>query len=92
MTGGIETVTQPGMILRLPFGIHSVYRLDASQQSFHMKGDNDVNDLEVRHLTVRAKDGSNFVFGDTTILFQLIGSRPTRRSTTPASTTATGCG
>jgi regulator of protease activity HflC (stomatin/prohibitin superfamily) len=74
-TGGVETVTQPGMILRLPFGIHSVYRLDASQQSFHMKGDSDVNDLEVRHLTVRAKDGSNFVFGDTTILFQLIGSQ-----------------
>lgn len=73
VTGSLETITQPGLILRLPFGVHSVYRLDASQQTFHMHGNKDVGDLEVRHLTVRAKDGSNFVFGDTTVLFQLVG-------------------
>jgi membrane protease subunit HflC len=72
VTGAIETITQPGMILELPFGVHSVYRVDASQQSFHMKGDKAVSDLEVEELTVRASDGSNFVFGDATILFQVV--------------------
>jgi membrane protease subunit HflC len=72
VTGAIDTITQPGLVLELPFGVHSVYRIDASQQSFHMKGDKDVSDLETEELTVRASDGSNFVFGDATILFQVI--------------------
>jgi membrane protease subunit HflC len=71
VTGAIDTITQPGAILQLPFGIHSVYRIDASQQSFHMHGEKDVSDLETEQLTVRAKDGSNFVFGDATVLFQV---------------------
>ncbi|HTJ47156.1 MAG TPA: SPFH domain-containing protein [Kofleriaceae bacterium] len=72
ITGAVETITQPGLILELPFGVHSVYRVDASQQSFHMHGDKPVSDLEVETLTVRASDGSNFVFGDATILFQVV--------------------
>jgi regulator of protease activity HflC (stomatin/prohibitin superfamily) len=72
ITGDVETITQPGLIMELPFGIHSVHRIDASQQSFHMHGEKSVSDLEVEELTVRASDGSNFVFGDATILFQVI--------------------
>src|SRR5688572_18746006 len=61
VTGSEETITQPGMILRLPFGIHSVYVLDATPQTFSMAGDQNVDDLHVRELTVRASDGSNFL-------------------------------
>lgn len=72
LTGKVETITQPGLILRLPFGIHSVHLVDASPQTFHMRGERNVNALEVRELTVRASDGSNFVFNDTTILFKVV--------------------
>lgn len=73
VTGGLTTVTQPGWITRLPFGIHSVYVLDASPQTFSMHGNKTVDDLEVSELTVRASDGSNFHFSDTTIIFQIAG-------------------
>jgi regulator of protease activity HflC (stomatin/prohibitin superfamily) len=73
ITGGLTTVTQPGWITRLPFGIHSVYVLDASPQTFSMHGSRTVSDLEVSALTVRASDGSNFHFTDTTIIFQIAG-------------------
>ncbi|MBZ5713150.1 SPFH domain-containing protein [Nannocystis pusilla] len=73
VTGGLATVTQPGWITRLPFGIHSVYVLDASPQTFSMHGSKTVDDLEVSELTVRASDGSNFHFSDTTIIFQIAG-------------------
>jgi membrane protease subunit HflC len=75
VTGAVDVITQPGLIMQLPFGVHSVYRLDASQQTFHMHGDKDVSALEVAELTVRASDGSNFEFSDTTVLFQIMGSR-----------------
>ncbi|MDC0719651.1 SPFH domain-containing protein [Nannocystis bainbridge] len=74
ITGGLTTVTQPGWITRMPFGIHSVYVLDASPQTFSMHGSKNVDDLEVSELTVRASDGSNFHFSDTTIIFQLSGA------------------
>ncbi|WAS98552.1 SPFH domain-containing protein [Nannocystis punicea] len=73
ITGGLSTVTQPGWITRLPFGIHSVYVLDASPQTFSMHGSKTIDDLEVSELTVRASDGSNFHFSDTTIIFQIAG-------------------
>lgn len=73
ITGGLVTVTQPGWITRLPFGIHSVHVLDASPQTFSMHGSKNVDDLEVSELTVRASDGSNFHFSDTTIIFQIAG-------------------
>jgi membrane protease subunit HflC len=38
-----------------------------------MKGDKNVDALHVRQLTVRASDGSNFVFTDTTVLFRVLG-------------------
>jgi SPFH domain / Band 7 family len=72
LTGAAEVITQPGVILRLPFGIHDVYVLDVSPQTFHMKGQDNKSQLEVRELEVRASDGSNFVFTDTTILFRAI--------------------
>jgi membrane protease subunit HflC len=71
ITGSVETITQPGLILRLPFGIHSVHLVDASPQTFHMRGNDNKSQLEVSELTVRASDGSNFVFNDTTILFKV---------------------
>ncbi|HVK75199.1 MAG TPA: SPFH domain-containing protein [Kofleriaceae bacterium] len=72
VTGSIETITQPGLVMRLPFGVHTVHVVDASPQTFHMRGDKNVDQLNVRELTVRASDGSNFVFNDTTILFKVI--------------------
>jgi hypothetical protein len=72
LTGAVETITQPGLIMRLPFGIHTVYTIDAAPQTFHMRGDKQIDALNVDELTVRASDGSNFVFNDTTILFRVI--------------------
>src|SRR6185436_2300704 len=57
VTGGTEVVTQPGLILRLPFGIHSVYIMDVSPQTFHLRGRENKSTLEVRELDVRAADG-----------------------------------
>ena len=72
VTGSMEVITQPGAILRLPFGIHDVYILDVSPQTFHMTGTTNVSSLVVKELQVRAADGSNFVFNDTTLLFRAI--------------------
>ncbi len=72
LTGSIETITQPGLIVRLPFGIHSVHLIDASPQTLHMRGATNQDLLHVQELTVRASDGSNFVFNDTTILFRVV--------------------
>ncbi len=74
ITGDQETRTQPGLIVRAPFGIHSVYIIDASPQTFVMKGAKAQDALHVQELTVRASDGSNFLFKDTTIIFQVLGS------------------
>lgn len=74
ITGEQETRTQPGLIMCAPFGIHSVYIIDASPQTFVMKGNKDTDSLHVRELTVRASDGSNFLFNDTTIIFQVLGA------------------
>ncbi|HUQ04662.1 MAG TPA: SPFH domain-containing protein [Kofleriaceae bacterium] len=78
ITGSVETITQPGLILRLPFGIHSVHLVDASPQTFHMRGEKSKDQLEVSELTVRASDGSNFVFHDTTILFKVVSDAGAR--------------
>jgi len=71
-TGSEDAVTTPGWTMRIPF-VHALYVLDAAPQTFSMKGDDDENDLLVRQLTVRASDGSNFHFDDTTVIFQLKG-------------------
>jgi hypothetical protein len=72
VTGSIEVVTQPGLIMRLPFGIHDVYLLDSTPQTFHLRGQANKSALEVRELDVRAADGSSFAFNDTTLLFRAI--------------------
>ena len=74
ITGEQEDRTQPGLVFRAPFGIHSVYIIDASPQTFVMKGNKAVDALHVQELTVRASDGSNFLFNDTTIIFQVLGA------------------
>jgi membrane protease subunit HflC len=75
VTGATDVITQPGMILRLPFGVHSVYMLDVSPQTFHMRGSTTKSSLEGRELTVRASDGSMFAFNDTTLLFRAIPAK-----------------
>src|SRR5689334_18846206 len=69
VTGSTEVVTQPGLILRLPFGIHNVYIMDVTPQTFHLRGAANKSALEGRELDVRAADGSSFAFNDTTLLF-----------------------
>lgn len=78
LTGAQLTVTQPGLVTRLPFGIHTVHVLDASPQTFAMHGNKQTDDLNVGELTVRASDGSNFHFQDTTIIFQMVGDEAAR--------------
>ncbi|WP_428267268.1 SPFH domain-containing protein [Haliangium sp.] len=73
ITGQQTTLTRPGLVMRLPFGVHSLHILDASPQTFTMQGDRNVDDLHVKELTVRASDGSNFVFKDTTVIFRVLG-------------------
>ncbi|MCA9636661.1 MAG: hypothetical protein KC420_11595 [Myxococcales bacterium] len=73
VTGGSDTITQPGWLVKLPFGIHSVYTLDAAPQTFTMRGGGNIDALNVKELTVRASDGSNFHFQDTKIIFQIRG-------------------
>ncbi len=48
ITGSMEVITQPGMIMRLPFGIHDVYLLDVSPQTFHLRGAKNKSKTEVR--------------------------------------------
>lgn len=74
ITGSQQAITTPGWTLRLPF-VHSVYLLDAKQQTFQMKGDKIIDLLHVPELGVRASDGSNFRFTDTTIIFQLAADK-----------------
>ncbi len=78
ITGGEDTITQPGWLVQLPFGVHSVYILDAAPQTFTMRGDVNADALNVRELTVRASDGSNFHFQDTKIIFQIRGDEAAR--------------
>jgi regulator of protease activity HflC (stomatin/prohibitin superfamily) len=73
ITGSQAAVTTPGWTLRVPF-VHTVHMLDAAPHSFSMQGDREVDALHVQRLTVRASDGSNFHFEDTTIVFQLVPS------------------
>jgi membrane protease subunit HflC len=75
VTHAMTTVTQPGWVFRMPFGIHSLHVLDVSQQTFQMKGENSTDELHVEKLTVRASDGANFHFEDTTLIFQVLGDK-----------------
>jgi hypothetical protein len=70
ITGSQVAVTTPGWTMRIPF-VHTVHILDAAPHTFSMQGETDSDALHVARLTVRASDGSNFHFEDTTIIFQL---------------------
>jgi regulator of protease activity HflC (stomatin/prohibitin superfamily) len=74
ITGSTEVITQPGLIMRLPFGIHDTFIMDVTPQTFHLRGQANKSPLEVRELEVRAADGSSFEFNDTTLLFRAIPS------------------
>lgn len=78
ITGTTEVITQPGLALKLPFGVHDVYILDVSPQTFHLRGTENRSLLEGRELTVRASDGSSFAFNDTTLLFRAIPAEADR--------------
>lgn len=73
LRGTQDTIVLPGLVVRAPFGIHSLYIIDASPQTFVMKGDQTLDELHVPELTVRASDGSNFLFNDTSLIFQVRG-------------------
>ncbi len=75
VTGSTEVITQPGLVLELPFGIHDVYIIDVTPQTFHLRGTENKSPLEVRELDVRASDGSSFDFNDTTLLFRAIPAK-----------------
>lgn len=72
LTGSQTAITSPGWVVRVPT-LQSVYKIDAKPQTFHMQGKSDIDLLNVAELTVRASDGSNFHFSDTTIIFQITG-------------------
>lgn len=75
VTGSQTPISQAGWTLRLPW-FQSVYILDARPQTFLMKNQNQYEDgLHAPELSVRASDGSNFHFTDTTIIFQLLPER-----------------
>jgi len=77
LTGSQTPIVTPGWTTRVPF-VHSLHVLDGAPQSFSMRGDSDEGDLVVPQLTVRASDGSNFHFADTTVNFQLKGDEAVR--------------
>jgi membrane protease subunit HflC len=70
LTGDLQAVTRSGFTLRLPL-LQSVHVLDAAPQTFRMRDTKEQDALHVSSLTVRASDGSNFHFDDTTLVFQL---------------------
>src|ERR1044071_2997701 len=72
LTGSTEVITQPRLILRLPFDLHDVYIMDVTPQTFHLRGQQNKSVLEGRELDVGAADGSSFAFNDTTLLFHAI--------------------
>jgi membrane protease subunit HflC len=73
LTGSATAITQPGWVFRMPLKIHSLHVFEGSPQTFQMKGEHSVDDLHVEQLTVRASDGANFHFEDTTLIFQIVG-------------------
>lgn len=72
LTGNQESITQPGLALRVPI-LHSIQVLSAAPQTFSMRGEETVDPLNVSKLTVRASDGSNFHFDEFALVFQLKG-------------------
>ena len=72
LTGAQESITQPGLALRMPI-LHNIQVVSAAPQTFNMRGEETVDALNVSKLTVRASDGSNFHFDEFALVFQLKG-------------------
>ncbi len=72
VTGNQESITQPGLALRVPI-LHSIHVISAAPQTFTMRGDENGDALTVNRLTVRASDGSNFHFDEFSLVFQAKG-------------------
>jgi len=74
VTGSLTTLTSSGNHMFFPI-VEQVFVLDSSPQKFVMSGERDLNANHVRKLTVRAKDGSNFYFGEIEIQYQIIAAK-----------------
>jgi len=74
ITGSFEVLENSGNHIFLPI-MEQVFILDSSPQKFVMSGERDLNSNHVRKLTVRAKDGSNFYFGEIEIQYQIMASK-----------------
>ncbi len=74
ITGSFEVLESSGNHIFMPI-IEQVFILDSSPQKFVMSGNKDLNANHVRKLTVRAKDGSNFYFGEIEIQYQIMASK-----------------
>jgi len=72
-TGSYEVVNRPGYKVFMPF-MEQAFKFDKSPQEFKMVGDQDIDANNVRKLTVRANDGSNFWFEELTIQYSLLPS------------------
>ena len=66
-----EVITEQGALTFAP-GAQRVEMLDVSPQILVMEGDETLNEDQVRKLTVRANDGSNFYFEKLEIHYQVI--------------------
>ncbi len=71
LTGDAKIFRQPGNKFYIPF-IEKIFILDASPQKFTMKGDKSIDANNVKKLTVRSNDGSNFFFDEVVIHYQLL--------------------
>jgi hypothetical protein len=74
ITGSFEVLESSGNHVFLPI-VEQVFILDSSPQKFVMSGEHDLNSNHVKKLTVRAKDGSNFYFGEVEMQYQIMPSK-----------------
>ena len=74
LTHSSEKIIDPGNKLFIPF-IQEVFIFDQSPNKFYMKGDRDRDENTVKHLEVRANDGSKFLFEEMEIQYRILGSK-----------------
>lgn len=74
LTGTETVITQPGYQFYLPF-VMDVFKVDRQTQEYTMRGDDYRGLTLAPHLTVRAKDGSNFAFGELKIQYEIIPTK-----------------
>ncbi len=66
-----RVVETPGYISTVPY-FQQVFRLRRQPSTYHMKGQDPVDQMTVDRLLVRAKDGSSFWFGSFLLQYSLI--------------------